>query len=666
MGSSGLLLPGLNRDWFFRLTGVAVFVICVQFVAAGFVPVSAAEESVTPVEKADASLEAAETAAEEQSSEQKQLLDYNVEISISGEESLKELTSEVLMLNVRKRTLPRDSYELVQRARGDLPRVIDALYSEGFYGGNVAIAVAGIDVSREDADVELAEIVTPDTPVPVTVSVKTGQVFHFAELRIEGLPAEATEFDQADLGLVPGEAAKAALVLEAEARIRRELRKLGYPLAAVESREIVVDHATRAMNMRFVIAPGGIAVFGETTVTGTKEVDSELIRFRRPYEEGEHYSPKRLKEYRKNLRKLEILGSIVVREGDSLDENGAIPITVEVSERKSRYIGVGALWSTIDGATLNAYWGHRNLFGRAEHLKIEAEISRINPGDIQDVSEISDPDYRLIATFIKPSIITARDDLFISAAFEREDSDAYYRTGALFDVRIRRHISERLSVEAGLQFERSKVTDPFGTSNYLLFGIPLVADYDSSDHRLEPTRGWRARLELEPLQDLRDSGELMMLGMVRASTYLTFDEAARFILAARLALGSAIGADLIDMPANRRFYAGGGGSIRGYEYQSVSPRGPDDDLVGGLSLFELSLELRTKITESIGLVPFIDVGSAYESSYPDFEETPGVGVGLGFRYHTAIGAVRLDVAVPLTRKEYQSDFALYVGLGQAF
>ena len=137
------------------------------------------------------------------------------------------------------------------------------------------------------------------------------------------------------------------------------------------------------------------------------------------------------------------------------------------------------------------------------------------------------------------------------------------------------------------------------------------------------------------------------------------------ILAGRLALGSIVGGSLEDIPANRRFFLGGGGSIRGYEYRSVGPR-IDDEVVGGLSFWEASAEMRFRVAKNIGLVPFIDAGSAYEDPIPDFSEKIRVGAGVGLRYFTPLGPLRLDVATPLTRQEGDPTFALYVGLGQAF
>ncbi len=151
------------------------------------------------------------------------------------------------------------------------------------------------------------------------------------------------------------------------------------------------------------------------------------------------------------------------------------------------------------------------------------------------------------------------------------------------------------------------------------------------------------------------------------SAYHAMDEAKKFIIAGRVTAGTIEGPDNVaEIPADRRFYAGGGGSIRGYDYQGVSPRLPNGELVGGNNLFTASVEVRLKITETIGIVPFLDMGGAFASNSPNLSEEFKMGAGLGLRYYTAIGPIRLDVAMPLNKGPYDPDWALYVGLGQAF
>jgi translocation and assembly module TamA len=155
----------------------------------------------------------------------------------------------------------------------------------------------------------------------------------------------------------------------------------------------------------------------------------------------------------------------------------------------------------------------------------------------------------------------------------------------------------------------------------------------------------------------------MMKGFV--SAYHALDEDKRFIFAGKAAAGSIYGADLFDVPPQRRFYVGGGGSLRGFDYQSASPRNAAGKIIGGMSFFTASAETRVKITDTIGIVPFVDMGAAFASETPDFHGLR-YSAGIGLRYYTAIGPVRLDFAVPINPQEGDSRYGIYVSLGQSF
>jgi translocation and assembly module TamA len=159
----------------------------------------------------------------------------------------------------------------------------------------------------------------------------------------------------------------------------------------------------------------------------------------------------------------------------------------------------------------------------------------------------------------------------------------------------------------------------------------------------------------------------LVQGKARASAYYSVDPDSRFVLAGLVGVGALGGADLADIPANWRFYAGGAGSVRGYPYNNLGPTGPFGlAVVGGRSLFAASAELRVKVTDTIGFVPFFDAGNAFATSFPNFSESLATSVGVGLRYYTAIGPIRADVAFPLDRRDARGPVALYVSIGQAF
>jgi translocation and assembly module TamA len=581
---------------------------------------------------------------------------YTVEVIVPEDPDLVGAVEGVSLLVDRVETLPASAGELISRALEDTRRVTALLYTRGRYGGLVTIRAAGTPVVEPAAEAAIDRALASG-PVPVTITVDPGPQFLFGDIRIEGR-TNGNDFDPAALGMVEGEPALSDRILQAEQQIVGALRNEGYPLAAVPSREVIADHATSRLDVTLNVESGEKANLGAIEVRGNEKLDADLIRRLAPFEAGEPYHPATLERYRDRLRELPILAAAVVRPGDAIGPDGTIPVVVDVSERLPRVVGAGAFYSTDEGVAVNAYWGHRNLFGHGEDFRIEGEIGGLFESDWADV------DMRLAMTFMKPAVPTARDDLLAAMSFTRETTDAYWREAAEASVGIRRRLTENLLLEADLAFEATRIEDVNGMQEFLLLSTPIIATFDNTNDNLDPTSGYRFRLEAEPIIDLAD-GALINVFSGEASAYYAIDDAERFTLAGRVKAGTIIGAALEDVPTSRRFFAGGGGSIRGFEFQSASPRDFADNIIGGLSVFEASLELRTRINDTIGIVPFIDVGRAFEGPVPDFGDLK-IGAGIGLRYLTPIGPLRLDAAMPLNPGPDDPSFALYLGLGQSF
>jgi translocation and assembly module TamA len=330
----------------------------------------------------------------------------------------------------------------------------------------------------------------------------------------------------------------------------------------------------------------------------------------------------------------------------------------------------------LDYPTVRAFWQHRNLFGGAESLRLETDFfipPRTTSSFYDTIEHLrwSDLAGRVSASFIKPALEGTRDDLLLNTLIEKDrtggDQFGGYtsqRVGA--NAAVRHRFSSTFFTQIGLVAETGRTSDTLGNINYLLFGAPASVSYDSTNRLLDPTNGMRFAGAVTAYPSFLGSSVGMVEGRAQASTYFGLDENARIVLAGRTAIGSVAGAGLSDIPANHRFYAGGAGSVRGYRYRSLSPLGPTGEVIGGRSLVEASLEARIKVTDTIGIVPFVDVGNAFLASYPDFGEPLRVATGVGLRYYTAIGPIRVDAAFPLNRRDGDDTYAIYVGIGQAF
>ncbi|RLP27166.1 autotransporter assembly complex family protein [Mesorhizobium sp. YM1C-6-2] len=583
-------------------------------------------------------------------------LHYTVTLTVEGgDEKLKDDLDEASSLVQDVERPVSGSLGLLAKARSDREQLVAALYAQARYDGVVQIAIAGqsLDDIAPDADFGAG-------PVPVTITIDPGAVFTLDEIKLEG---DAANLMPAEFGLIPGGNAGSAAILRAEAEIVRRLKEDGRPLAQVTGRDVVADHETATLDVTLAVEAGPIAGYGPTTVSGAETMDPGFTAYVTGLKEGRQYSPREVDEARDRLLALGVFSSVTVSQGTALDANGQIPIEVEVTERKLRYYGVGATYSNTEGLGIEGYWGHRNLFGRGETLRIEGSIGRIGDDDVSDVSKLN---YNAAILFEKPAVVGPDSKFFSRFRTVYEHPDAYDR----FSTEVAAGLSyqftrtQSASVEASLEYE--DVTDFFHPDGqrHLIASLPTQYVFDNRDNKLDPKRGFRALAFAEPAHDFLTGATFVKL-RGELSAYRAIDDAQRFVLAGRVATGSIFGASLEQIPADRRFYVGGGGSVRGYEYQGIGPKDPDGNPIGGRSYMELSTELRVQVTETIGIVPFIDAGAVSED---EFLGSAGfkVGAGVGLRYLMPFGPLRIDAAVPLNPGPDDPDFGIYAGVGQAF
>ncbi|WP_420410723.1 autotransporter assembly complex protein TamA [Roseibium sp.] len=582
-------------------------------------------------------------------------ISYQAELSVSdGDdgELASELTSASLLVRQQEKP-PSGEAGLIARALSDRERLIARLYAAGHYGGTVDISL-----NRLPLESALERAGLPDTrPVNVRILVNPGPTFTFGKVSIESRNSELST-DPSFWGLAPGDPAGSGKILSAEKRIVSLLRGRGYPKAKIAERRITADHATKTLDATIVADAGPKARFGAVTVSGTDVTKPGFVVQQAMIPEGGTYSPEDIARARKRLNDLGIFSSVRFVEGEVAGPDGTLPITIEVSERKRHVIGAGASWSSSEGFSAEAYWRRRNLFGGGETLSVEGSVGRIGS------ENISNQEYSARVAFEKPGVLGPLTSFSTSFEARQENPDAYISRTMTYDAYLSREFSETTRGRVGAKIQYADEEDAFGENQYLLVGLPADLTFDNRDNKLNPSEGIFAAVFGEPAYDAKNSNGMGFLkGTV--STYYALDDAKRFILAGKLSAGSIIAPSVSAVPANRRLIAGGGGSIRGYAYRNVGPR-LNGEVVGGRSLVEMSGEVRVKITDKIGVVGFVDAGNAYEDTIPDFSDGLKVGVGAGLRYFTPIGPLRVDAAVPLDPEKDDPDFALYVGLSQAF
>lgn len=552
---------------------------------------------------------------------------------------------------------------LLAKAKGDYRRILAALYTAGYYGGEISITLDG----REAADLTLADTLPPN--VQAAVRVNPGPRFRFGTTDIVNAPpwdppGDPEGANPANVGFATGEPALAGAVADASGLAVRRWRERGRAKARETGREVIADHPRSELDVQLAMEPGPVARYGPVTVEGSERVDHDFIAYMTDLEQGARFDSREVEASRQRLSNLGVFQLVRIDEADQIGPDGALPINVVVEDRRRRSVGIGGTVSTIDGLGLEAFWLHRNLLGRAEQLRVEGSVVGLGALDPSSYT------YRLGTSFLKPGVIDPNTSFVASLFAERPDYETYTEESITGRIGLTRSFGDDLTGEVFLEVSKIRVEDDLGEREFLTFGPYANLEYDRRDDALDPTAGYLLAAEVGPFYEFEFNNAILR-GTTEGRIYRGLDPERRFVLAGRLELGSLTGASNEEVPPSDLFFAGGGGSVRGYPYRSigvevVEPDGEEVTL-GGKSLVETSAELRSRLTERWGVVGFVDAGLVSVDSTPDFEpEDWLVGAGLGVRYYTGLGPLRLDFAVPLDKREDDDPFGIYIGIGQAF
>lgn len=581
---------------------------------------------------------------------------YRVSFRDSGEGALDQALRDSSMLLALQDQPAVSPYALMARARADAERFRTALRSFGYYGAAVEIRFGDLFLN----DPKLADrlVQAPaSSPLALTVLTTTGPRYRLRQLAFRGsIPAEF----KSKTGLKPGDPALAPDVLAARQRLLDALHNGGYGLAKVETPIATPINATHELDVVFPVLSGPKVALGNIDVRGLKRLDPEFVRRRLTLHPGDRFDPADIERNRRDLGAIGALASVRVRQGKELDAAGRLPVTIELTERPQHAVNLNAAFSTDLGGSFAATWQHRNLLGRAEKLNLSGGMTQLGGSSTRGIG------YQAAVGFLKPDFRRRDQDLQADLGAIRQNLEAYDREAVTGDVLLNRRYGSRWTLSGGLSAEQEHIVQEGVSTDYTLLGLPLTAKYDGTDNPLEPTRGLRATASLTPLQPVAGPATRpFVLLNLAGSGYWDLAEPGRSVLALRGAIGDVAGASARQLPPDKRYYAGGGATVRGYAYQSLGPQFADGKPRGGSSMVAGTVEWRRRILDHYGIALFVDAGQVSASGAP-FSGNWQFGAGLGLRYYTAIGPIRLDLAAPINRQAGGSDFQIYVGLGQAF
>ena len=574
------------------------------------------------------------------------------EVTLSGvdrdSDLYQTLSGGSLLIEQAGQDVTPSTQEVVSAAQADYRRLLAVLYDNGYFGPVIKITLDGVDAAN------IPPVQPPGRIDRAVIQIEPGPLFRFDRTNMAPV-APGTEIPE---GFARGQVASLGVLKDTVAAGVDGWRAQGHAKAELASQDLTARHAERVINADLTLAPGPQLRFGQLIVQGNSGVRTQRIIDIAGLPVGQTYSPEELRLAAQRLRRTGAFSAVALLEADQIAPDMTLPITVQVTEAPLRRLGFGAELGSLEGLTLSAFWLHRNLFGGAERLRLDAEVSGIGGNS-------GGTDYLLSARIERPATFNEDTDFYALARLEQLDEVNFFSRQADLEAGIKRYASEERTYTLGVGLRTAQTRDAFGENRYTLLTLPLGANFDYRDNELNATSGFYINTSLTPFVAI-DGADNGLRTYVDGRIYRTFGTARPVTLALRGQIGSVYGPDLSVAPADYLFYSGGGGTVRGQPYQALGVDLGGGNIVGGRSFVGISAEARVAVTDSIGLVGFIDGGYIGSEEFYDGSGEWHSGAGLGLRYNTGIGPIRLDLAVPVSGPETDENFQVYIGIGQSF
>jgi len=534
--------------------------------------------------------------------------------------------------------------QLDRRGREDSALLVTLLRGEGYYDARVT--------SRIEPNA---------TRLTVVLEAEPGTLYKFDGVTLNGLAAADGKADtlRDTFGVKPEDPVNADAIATGEAKLRTTIGEQGFPFAVIGEPEIVVDHATHTATLAMTVNPGGEKKFGViTTGASNKVFDAKHIQEIARFTPGQPFDAAMLTDLRRTLIQTGLISGVDIKPVQSKDPD-TVDIVVGLEPAPQHTIAGELGYGTGEGPRAEVSWTNRNMFPPEGALTLRGVLGTQE---------------QLASAVFRRNNFHARDRaLNLQAVISNLRRTAYraksFSLSGSIEKQTNIFFQKKWTWSFGAELVATDERDVIATTGaprkqtYFIGAVPTTLSYDGSDDLLNPTRGFRLSGRLSPEVSLEGRAFGYARMQVDASTYKSVGS--RVVLAGRVRFGTIAGAPRDAIAPSRRFYAGGGASVRGYGYQDIGPRDPNNVPIGGRSLSEFSLEARVKTFGNFGVVPFFDGGNIYTSALPKFTDFR-YGAGLGLRYYSSFGPIRLDIGTPLNPQKGDARVAVYVSLGQAF
>lgn len=463
----------------------------------------------------------------------------------------------------------------------------------------------------------------------VRIRVEEPVTLRTVNIRVDGEAAAMPAFSIRDPHLQPGAQLNHAAYDAARSTLQQQGLRYGFFDARFERRQLLIDPAAGVADIELHYASGRRYRLGKVEFAEGGKIDPALLAALVPFKTGDEYDSALLAELSQNLQNTGYFAAVQVdangRRGGELE----VPVQVSLEPVKPRTLGLGAGYSTDVGPRGRFSWEKHRVNRRGHTLGFDSEVS----GPKQNIS----------AWYAIPLSSPLSDQLRFMTGYQREElvnaSSERLTLGMQWSKKVRHGWQRTLS----LRWEEERYDYERGTSArrtaFLLPGLGFSRL--KSDSPLDPSRGYRLQLDVNAASSsMLSDADLVHVG-AQAKGLMTLARRHRFL--GRLELGAVATDRFSAIPPSLRFFAGGDQSVRGYDYQSLSPRDSKRNRVGGRYLIAQSAEYQYQFIERWRLAAFVDRGNAVDSFSADMK----TGVGAGIRWVSPIGPLRLDLAKAL-------------------
>lgn len=536
---------------------------------------------------------------------------------------------------------PASVNALRYRADSDIPELLKVLHAHGYYE-----AMVNIRIEESEEETQVFVMIQPG-PV-YTIGEYT--IHLYCQNRENTVACDTVQLK--NIGIQLGKPALAKAILEAEQKVLSLLSDCGYPLAEVEKREMVADGSTKVFRISLEVQTGPFSKFGSSTMAGLTRVKPELIEKKTSWKVGDTYSSSEVDKTQKKLMDTALFSSVFVTHGSELDARGELPMKFDLTESKHKSINLGVSYQTFFGPGVTFGWEDRNISGLGRKLTLQGDITKKTHSGI--------------ATFLVPDFFKINQDYVAQAQAIYESIFTYAQKSYNIINRVERRIEAKYRFSIGIKLERIIVSESVSNGTFTLLEIPLYFRWSSANHLLNPTKGATVEYKVVPSGNFSVPDRYYLYQSLAFTSYFPMTSSYSLVLAQQLILESIVSKDLKSVPVPKRILGGSEQDLRGYRYRTVSPL-EEHKPKGGQSGVFYTLETRFRISKTIGLVPFFDLGSVYMTEVPNFHEKWFKSVGLGLRYFTFLGPLRFDIAFPLDRRKGIDPFyRILVSIGQTF